>query len=231
MTLTLEETAHIYLCIAVVSDVTPPAGFRGVTLTIVTRTSSSQSSNVHFSFICAGAVSNILRVSESVLCNHANKHGSGCPLGTRCPPPASQQGSLWATAVSGQTNHQNPLSFKQWRGVRRQKHFSISPKLCFVCIGHVDRQNLVNSHSQTPQTPGDLIDVYSGSKTQRWSSHLPQLLCPACDPQGLTDNCCAAMHVKQWVLGTGFINVLSLSDVRDFFWWLFWPQDFCFSPP
>lgn len=113
MTLTLEETAHIYLCIAAVSDVTPPAGFRGVTLTIVTRTLSSQSSNVHFSFICAGAVSNMLRVSESVLCNHANKHGSGCPLGTRCPPPASQQGSLWATAVLGQTNHQNPLSFKQ----------------------------------------------------------------------------------------------------------------------
>lgn len=36
---------------------------------------------------------------------------------------------------------------------------------------------------------------------------------------------------KQRVLGTGFINVLSLSDVRDFFWWLFWPKDFCFSPP
>lgn len=36
---------------------------------------------------------------------------------------------------------------------------------------------------------------------------------------------------KQQVLGTGFINVLSLSDVRAFFWWLFWPKDFCFSPP
>lgn len=95
MTLTPEETSHIYLCITVVSDVTPPAGFRGVTLTIVTRTSSSQSSNIHFSFICAGAVSNMLRVSESVLCNHANKHRSGCPLGTRCPPPASQHGSHW----------------------------------------------------------------------------------------------------------------------------------------
>lgn len=132
----------------------------------------------------------MLHISENVLSNHANKHRSGCPLGTRCPPPASQHRSLWSTAVSGQTNHQNPLSFMQWRGVRRQKHSSISPILCFV------RQNLVNSHSQTPQTPGDPMDVYSGSKTQCWSSHLPQLLCPAFDPQGLTDNCWAAMHVK-----------------------------------
>lgn len=178
--------AHISLCIAVVS----------VPLTIVTRTSSSQSSNVRLTFICAGAVSNMLHVSENVLCNRANKHRSACPLGTRCPPPASQHGSLWSTAVSGQTNHQNPLSFMRWRGVRRQKRFSIPPTLCFVCIRHVDQQNLVYSHSQTRPTTGDPINVYSGSKTQRWSSHLPQLLWPTFDPQGLTDNCCAAMHVK-----------------------------------
>lgn len=218
VTLTLEETSLIYLFIAVVGDVTPPAGFRGVTLTIATRTSSSQSSNVHFTFICAGAVSNMLHVSENVLCIRTNKHRSGCPLGRRCPPPASQHGSLWSTAASGQTNHQNPPSSMQRRGVRRQRRFSISPKLCFVFIRHVDRQNLVNSHLQTPQTPGDPINVYSGSKTQRWSSRLPQILCPAFDPQGLADNCCAAMHVKHRVLGTGSINVLSLSGVRDFFW-------------
>lgn len=138
MTLTLEERSHIHLCIAVVCDVTPSAGFRGVTLTIFTRTSSSQSSNAHFTFICAGAVSDMLLVSANVLCNRANKHRSGCPLGTCCPNPASQHSSLRSTAVSGQTNHQNPLSFTQWRGVRRQKRFSIPPELCFVCIRHVD---------------------------------------------------------------------------------------------
>lgn len=85
----------------------------------------------------------------------------------------------------------------QWCDVRSQQRFSISHKLCFICIWRVDPQNLIISHMQTPYTPGNPINVYSGSKTQLWSSHLPQLLCPTFDPQGLADSCCvASTHVK-----------------------------------
>lgn len=140
-------------------------------------------------------------VFDEVLRNHAYKHRP--PLsGTHRLPSASQH--AFCMAHFGPQLHQakeTTTFFSAWSTDDTQPCFdsaSLFPhKLFSMCIKHVDKQDLINSHTQTPQTPGDPINVYSGSKTQLWSSHLPQLLCPAFDPQGLADSCCvASAHVK-----------------------------------
>ena len=91
-------------------------------------------------------------------------------------------GCLCASSVSMDDTQRCHIKSQLWS--------CISHESCSISIQDVEPRTPIHSQAQTPQTPDDPVIVYSGTQTQLWSSHLPPLLLPTFDPQGLADSRC-----------------------------------------